>query len=121
MYMQSKYSMCVCAQSASHVQLFPTPQAHLFIRFSQQEYWSRLSSLLPRDLPDSEIEPASPASSVLQANSSLLSHWGSPNILHYKEKYLSGHCRYFTKTVNIIDMCVLSGSFVSNSLQLHKL
>ena len=50
-----------------------------------------------------------------------MSHWGSPNILHYKEKYLSGHCRYFTKTVNIIDMCVLSGSFVSNSLLPHGL
>ena len=113
--------MCVCAQSPSHVHLYSTPQAHLFIRFSQQEYWSRLSFPPPRYLPDSEIEPVSPASSVLHVDSSLLSHRGSPNILYYKEKYLSGHHRYFTKTVNIIGMCVLGCSFVSNSLQPHRL
>ena len=121
MYIHPKYSMCGCAQSPSHVHLFSTPQAHLFIRFSQQEYGSRSSFPPPRDLPDSEIETVSPASSVLQVASSLLSHWGSPNILYYKEKYLSGHPRYFTKTVNIIGMCVLSCSFVSNSLQPHRL
>ena len=43
--------------------------------FSRQEYWSRLSLLPPGDLPDPGIEPVSPA----LAESSLLSHPGSPN------------------------------------------
>ncbi|DAA28770.1 TPA: hypothetical protein BOS_6503 [Bos taurus] len=43
-------------------------KAHLFIRFSQQEYGSRSSFPPPRDLPDSEIETVSPASSVLQVS-----------------------------------------------------
>ena len=34
--------------------------------FPRQEYWSRLPFLPPGDLPDPEIEPASPVSSVLQ-------------------------------------------------------
>jgi len=39
--------------------------------FPRQEYWSRLPFLSPRDLPDPEIEPGSPA---LQADSLPLSH-----------------------------------------------
>jgi hypothetical protein len=37
----------------------------------------------PGDLPDSGIEPMSPVSSALQADSLVLSHWGSP-ILYEK-------------------------------------
>ena len=33
-----------------------------------------------RDLPDPGIEPLSPVSSALPADSLLLSHWGSPNL-----------------------------------------
>ena len=36
-------------------------QAPLFIGFSRQEYWSRLPSPFPGDLPDPGIEPGSPA------------------------------------------------------------
>ena len=43
--------------------------------FSRQEYWSRLSLPPPGDLPDPGTEPPSPA----LAESSLLSHLGSPN------------------------------------------
>ena len=68
----------------SHVQLFETPwtiahQAPLFMGFPQQEYKSRLPCPPPGALLDLEIEPTSPASSVLQAVSLPLSHWGSPN------------------------------------------
>ena len=45
------------------------------MKFSRQEYWSELPCPPPGDLPDSETEPASP---TLQADSLLLSHWGSP-------------------------------------------
>ena len=62
------------------VQLFATPwtvaqQAPMSMEFSRQEYWSRFLFPIPRDLPDPGTKPASPA---LQANSLLLSHWGSP-------------------------------------------
>ena len=43
--------------------------------FRRQEYWSGLPLPSPGDLPDPGVEPASPA---LQADSLLLSHWGSP-------------------------------------------
>ena len=49
-------------------------QAPLCIGFPRQEYWSRLPSPPPRDLPDPGIEPTFPA---LQADSLLLSHWGT--------------------------------------------
>ena len=50
----------------SHVLLFVTPwtvahQAPLSVRFSRQEYWSGLPCPPPGDLPDSGIEPVSPA------------------------------------------------------------
>jgi len=50
-------------------------QAPLSMRFSRQEYWGGLPCPPPGDLPDAGIEPMSPA---LQADSLLLSHWGSP-------------------------------------------
>ena len=51
----------------SHVQLFATPWtvAHpvpLSMRFSRQEYWSRLPFPSPGDLPDPGIEHTSPVS-----------------------------------------------------------
>ena len=46
--------------------------ASLSMGFSRQEYWSRLPFSPPGDLPDTEIEPASPVSPALQANSLLL-------------------------------------------------
>ena len=44
-------------------------QAPLSIGFSGQEHWSGLPLPAPEDLPDPGIEPASPVSSALQANS----------------------------------------------------
>ena len=45
--------------------------------FPRQEYWSGLQFLPPRDLPHPMMEPASPASPALQADSLLLSYLGS--------------------------------------------
>ena len=50
-------------------------QVSLPMGFSRQEYWSGLPCPPPGDLPDPGIDPVSP---VLQADSLLLSHWGSP-------------------------------------------
>ena len=51
-------------------------QASLSKRFSRQEYWTGLPAPPPGDFPDPGIEPAPPA---LKADSSLLSHQGSPS------------------------------------------
>ena len=49
----------------------------LSMGFSRQEYWSGLPYPPPGDCPDPGIEPMAPA---LQADSSLLSHPGSPRV-----------------------------------------
>ena len=54
---------------AHFVQLLATPQtvachAPLSVEFSRQEYWSGLPFPSPGDLPDSGIEPGSPALQV---------------------------------------------------------
>ena len=53
-------------KSLSRVHLFATPwtvayQAPPSMGFSRQEYWSGLPFPSPGDLPDSRIEPGSPA------------------------------------------------------------
>ena len=54
-------------------------QAPLPMRVSREEYQSGLTCpLCSRGSSRPRIEPESPASSALQANSWLLSHWGSP-------------------------------------------
>ena len=76
----------------SHVPLFGPPwtvacQVLPSMGFSRQEYWSGFSCSPPRYLPDSGIEPASPVSPALQADSlpatplgkSLKRHWCNNN------------------------------------------
>ena len=58
----------------SHVRLFVIPwtvahQAPLSMGFPRQEHWSGLPFPPPGDLPDPGIEPASPTSPALQADS----------------------------------------------------
>ena len=70
---------CVCVVSC--VQLFTTfctvaHQAPLSMGLARQEYWSRLLFHPLGDLPDPGIGPVSLASSTLQADSLLPSHWG---------------------------------------------
>ena len=64
----------VVVKLLSCVQLFVTPwtvahQAPLSIGFSSQEHWSGLPLPAPGDLPNPQIEPASPVSSTSQADS----------------------------------------------------
>ena len=77
----------MCAQSLSCIQLFVTlwtvaRQAPLSMEFSRQEYWSRLPFPPPGDLRDPKIEPTSPVSPALQADTLLLNHQGSPKVHH---------------------------------------
>ena len=58
--------MKVKVKSLSRVRLFATPwtvggQAPPSMEFSRQEYWSGLPFPSPGDLPNSGIEPGSPA------------------------------------------------------------
>ena len=59
-------------KSLSHVRLFATTwtltacRARLSVRFSRQEHWSGLWCPPPGDLPDSGIEPGSPALQVAE-------------------------------------------------------
>ena len=78
----SCYQMLTCSVS-SRIQLFAIPwtvanEAPPSMGFYWQEYWSELPFYPPGDFPDPGIESASPASPALQADSSLLSHQGSP-------------------------------------------
>ena len=68
-------------KSLSCVRLFATPwnvayQAPPSMKFSRQEYWSRLPFPSPGDLPDPGVEPES-----LHCRQTLyhLSHQGNPN------------------------------------------
>ena len=75
---------CMSAQLLSHVQLFSTlwtiaHQAARSMRFSRQEYWSRLPFVPPGHLSNPGIESTSPASPALAARFFTLSHLGSPN------------------------------------------
>ena len=76
-------SVCVWAQSLSHVRLFVTSwtvahQVPLSMGFSRQEYWSGLPLPSPGYLPDPGIEPKSPA---LQADYLLLESLEKPPAL----------------------------------------
>ena len=82
--------MFVCCM-LTRVQLFVTPWSvaprplHLW-EFSREEYWSGFPCPAPGDLPNPGIEPPSPA---LQADSLLLSHQGSPQMVLQDAKNLS--------------------------------
>ena len=67
---QSRLTLCV-----------PWPVAHqapLFMGFSRQEYWNRLSFPPPGDLPDSGIEPASLVSPALAGGFFTIAPPGKP-------------------------------------------
>ena len=55
-------------------------QAPLSMGFPRQEYWSGLPFPSLGDLPEPGIEPVSPASLALPADSLLLSQQGSPRM-----------------------------------------
>ena len=72
----------VKVKSLSRVRLFATPwtaafQVPLSMGFSREEFWSGLPFPSPGDLPDSGIEPGSPA---LQVNALPSNHQGNPGI-----------------------------------------
>ena len=76
---QVRNLMIKCARLLSHIQLFSIPwsvalQVLQSMGFPRQEYWSGLPFPSPGDLPNTGIQPTSPAS---QEDSLPLSHQGS--------------------------------------------
>jgi len=79
----ARFSMLACSvASVMSYSLWPHEacKASLSMGFSRQEYWSVLPCPPPRDLPNPESEPGSPA---LQVDSLALSHLGSSKIQHF--------------------------------------
>ena len=65
-------------------------QAPLFMGFSRQEYWSGLPFPPPGDLPDPEIEPASPVSLALACRFFIAESLGNP-FISVKEVHFFKH------------------------------
>ena len=98
------YLLCPCmgAQSFQSCWLCATPwtvahQAPLSMGFSRQEYWGGLPRPPPGDFPNPGIEPTSPESPALQADSLPLSHqlypwWISIWLLHWSTVTLGFLC-----------------------------
>ena len=68
----------------NHVRLFATPwtvacQAPLSMGFPRQKYWSGVPCCLLQGIFPTRVEPTSPVPPDWQADSSLLSYWGSPD------------------------------------------
>ena len=71
--------LCACLLSPFSVTLWTVAcQAPLSMRFSRKDSWSGLPFHSPGDLLNPGIEPASPDSPAMQADSLPLSHQGSP-------------------------------------------
>ena len=73
----------VPVQLLSRIRLFATPwtivyQAPVSLEFSRQDYWSGLPFPTPGHLPDPGIEPGSPVSPELQADSLPTEPTGKP-------------------------------------------
>ena len=107
--------VCVC-ESLSHVQLFATPwtvahQAPLFMAFSRQEYWSGLPFPSLGDLPNSGIEPESPA---LQTDSLPSEPPGKPH--RWWEGGIGSVCRVYW-TYSILEICNHHGILLGWSLK----
>ena len=76
--LRTRRSVCVL-RGFSRVQLFVAPQALSASKgFSWQKYWSGLPFPPPGHLPNPGIEPMSPESPEVQADSFPLSHRGYP-------------------------------------------
>ena len=74
-YLLSRLVWISCLVMSNFVALWTVAhQAPLSMGFSRQGYWSGLPFPTPGDLPDPRIEPMSPVSPALQADSLPLSH-----------------------------------------------
>ena len=96
---------CPIVKLLSRVRLFATPQTVAFqippsMGFSRQEYWSGLPFSSPAYLPDSGIEPGSPA---LQADALTSEPPGKPPAPYHPPKPVN--TRFFSMSVSLIFLC----------------
>ena len=107
----------------SHVRLSAVPWTvvallvPLSMGFSRQKYWSGLPFPPPGDLPDPGIEPRSPVSPALQADSLPLSHLGSPSIYLYKHKLIS---RRVNKKLIPVITCLVEENWKEDSIRTER-
>ena len=107
----------------SHVRLFAIPWTVvallvlLSMGFSRQKYWSGLPFPPPGDLPDPGIEPKSPVSPELQADSLPLSHLGSPSICLYKHKSIS---RRVDKKLITVITCLVEENWKEGNIRMER-
>ena len=99
----------------SRVRLFATPwtisyQAPLSMEFSRQEYWSGLPFPSPGDLPDTGIEPRSPA---LQADALPSEPPEKPDLSKERkiESVSDGRVRFFATPWTVARQALLSMGF----------
>ena len=95
--------MAVIVQMLSRVQLFTTlwtvaHQAPLSMEFSRQEYWSGMPFPYPGDLPNTGIQPGSPA---LQADSLLSESPGKPKYRYIRFFSLRSYYKMLSIAVHL--------------------
>ena len=96
----------------SHVLLFVTPctvacQFPLIMGFPRQEYWSGLPFPSPVDLPDTGIEPTSPASSALAGGFFTTDLPGKPSSLHIQFHFTAQYSKYSMNYVIYLSCLIL--------------
>ena len=74
-------------------------QAPLSMGLSKQEYWNRLAYPSPADLPHQGIEPVSPWSPALQADS--FTHWSTWKALGYTKLCIVNDVAFIFGIVNV--------------------
>ena len=82
------------------------------MRFSRQEYWSRLPFPSPGDLPNPGIELTSAA---LQADSLVLSHQGSPD--HGVSQAIKSREHLFSISILLLQIASLKDQFRAKFFQ----
>ena len=98
---------CVGAQLHCHVRLFVSPwtvahQAPLSMGFSRQEHWSGLPFPLSGDLPDPEIQPASPVSPALAGRFFTTEPPAFYNILITRPPFLLLICPFYENSFSFL-------------------
>ena len=108
MYLQLLPSFaCVGAQLHCDVRLFVTPwtgahQAPLSMGFSRQEHWGGLPFPLSGDLPDPEIQPASPVSPALAGRFFTTEPPAFYNILITRPPFLLLICPFYENSFSFL-------------------
>ena len=92
-------------------------QVPLSMELFRQENWGGLPFPPPGNLCDPGIEPKSPVSPELQADSLPLSHLGSPSICLYKHKSIS---RRVDKKLITVITCLVEENWKEGNIRMER-